>query len=319
MPEVSVVLSVYNGERFVREALESAFAQDFGDVEFVVVDNGSADGTAGVLRELAEAEPRMTVISLAENVGMSNGRRRAIEASTGAWIAMLDHDDVWEPGKLSAQMRVANDPEVHPSVVGTWAEYTGDDGRSLGARRMEPISVARFRELYEAGEAIVLVHASALIRRSDYDAVGGYRAECDPADDLDLWYRMAETGHPIVVVPEQLVRYRIHGSAESVTKTLLQRRKTHFIHYNMRRRRAGEPEVSWEAFDSRIWADRSYRRSRLRNDYAISLYKQAGLHFALRHYVRAAAYVIATLFVRPSVALRRLASQRTNIGADGLR
>lgn len=111
MPRVSVVVPAYNYARYLREAIESIQAQDYPELEILVVDNGSTDDTQQVLAAIDE--PRLRVFTLAENQGLSAAANLALEHATGEYVAYLDADDRWRPGKLRRQVALMeSEPEV---------------------------------------------------------------------------------------------------------------------------------------------------------------------------------------------------------------
>jgi len=109
MPLVSVVIPVYNGERFLRESLESVVAQTFQDYEIVCVDDGSTDGSCALLKQYGA---RVRVIQQA-NAGQSAARNVGVRQATGGFVAFLDQDDRWYPSKLAQQVTVLSaEPDV---------------------------------------------------------------------------------------------------------------------------------------------------------------------------------------------------------------
>lgn len=104
-PRFSIIMNVYNGERFLREALASVFAQTLGDWELIFWDDQSSDGSEGVLREFP-ADPRVRYFRATEHVPLTVARRAAIDEARGEWLAFLDQDDVWTADKLEKQARV---------------------------------------------------------------------------------------------------------------------------------------------------------------------------------------------------------------------
>ena len=103
MPEVSVVMPVYNGEKYIRQAIESVFIQDVS-LELLVIDDGSWDGTAGILKEY-EGRENFRYFRNSSNLGAAGSRNRGVREARGRYIAFLDADDWWEEGKLSAQLK----------------------------------------------------------------------------------------------------------------------------------------------------------------------------------------------------------------------
>jgi glycosyltransferase involved in cell wall biosynthesis len=198
---VSVVIPVRNGERFLAEALESVRDQTLSPHEVIVVDDGSTDRTV----EIAHAFHARVIPS--DRPGVSAARNAGIAAARGEVIALLDHDDLWEPRKLERQVACL---EEHPEAAYVWCRV----GALVepGAER-----TGWMREEILAGRDYVMVMPSALVvRRSTFDAIGGFATEFDVCEDLDWVLRVRDAGMRGLRVEERLVRYRIHGENTTV-------------------------------------------------------------------------------------------------------
>lgn len=197
MPDayVTVVVAAYNGERFLREALESVFAQAYGSFEVVFVDDGSTDRTG----EIARSFPVRYVYQ--ENQGLPAARNAGLALARGDLVAFVDDDDLLPPSKLSVQARyLAEHPE--PGCVLGRHEWIVEDG-------VEPPKLERDPIFGELG-GIQLV--SAMFRRSVLQALGGFNPTYRYAEDRDLFVRMREHGVEIAVLPEVVLYKRLHGA-----------------------------------------------------------------------------------------------------------
>jgi glycosyltransferase involved in cell wall biosynthesis len=194
-PLVTVVVAAYNGERFLRETLESLFAQDYDSFEAVFVDDGSQDGTA----EIAKSFPVRYVRQ--ENQGLPAARNAGIALAKGELVAFLDDDDILPPTKLRIQAGYLQDhPEVG-CVLGR-QEWILEEG-------VEPPPLVRDPIFGEVG-GIQLV--TAMIRRRVLEELGGFDRTYLYAEDRDLFIRMREHGVEIAVLPEVVLHKRLHGS-----------------------------------------------------------------------------------------------------------
>jgi hypothetical protein len=180
----------------------------------------------------------------------------------------------------------------------------------MGKRKSYPVTLGEFEQVYRNNESIALVDPSAIIHRSTFLDIGGYRSEYTPAGDLDLWYRIAETGKAVLSLPEYLFKYRVHVGSDSVKRTMLQRKKTHFINYNMRQRRAGNEEISWEEFCKNVWSKPTYKIPRLRNDIAMTYYKKAGLNYGKRNWKGFILNITLSFLLKPSTVIKRLSQHK---------
>ena len=224
---VSVIIPAYNAERFLGPTLDSVLAQEIAGMEVIVVDDGSSDGTS---RVAAAAGPSVTVIA-GPRRGVSSARNEGVSASAGAYIAFIDHDDLWEPGKLRRQAEMLDtDPRValvftQARVVGNTGNSgrTGERGRTGGGGAdpdgtifpMLPDPAAFLTKAYEN-----LVHwnyipmSSVMVRRSCLPPLEG-EGPFDPryalSEDWDLWLRVAAAcgEGSVSFIAEPLTRYRI--------------------------------------------------------------------------------------------------------------
>ncbi|MCS6289910.1 MAG: glycosyltransferase [Nitrospira sp.] len=201
-PVVSVVIPLYNAQDVIQDTIESACAQTYGDYEIVVIDDGSTDGSGEVLRSYAN---RIRYI-FQPNGGVAQARNRGIAASRGRYIALLDHDDLWEPEKLAKQVAVLDTrPEV--GMVVTDVAHIDRTGRPMHQFGPAYQPQHEFARLFVQG--FVPTPSATLIRRSVLEAVGGFDEQFNSAgmDDHELWTRIA-AATTIVGIPEPLTAHR---------------------------------------------------------------------------------------------------------------
>jgi glycosyltransferase involved in cell wall biosynthesis len=194
-PLVTVIAASYNGERFLREALASVFAQDFDSFEVVFVDDGSDDGTA----EIAQSFPLRYVYQ--PNQGLPAARNAGLGLARGRFIAFIDDDDLLPPTKLTLQARYLLEHPAIGCVLGR-QEWVVEEGVAP-PRVRDPI----FGEL----GGIQLV--TAMIRRDVLRELGGFDPTYRYAEDRDLFVRLREHDVEIAVLPEVVLHKRLHGSS----------------------------------------------------------------------------------------------------------
>ena len=133
-PKVSVIVPIYNQAQFIRETVESVLGQDHPNIELVLSDDGSTDGTSDMLREYAERDPsRVKVVASEQNTGIAGAFNRALDAHTGEYIAWLGGDDVMLPGKLSRQVAALARAPTRSAAATTRRSSTRPPARSTGA------------------------------------------------------------------------------------------------------------------------------------------------------------------------------------------
>jgi glycosyltransferase involved in cell wall biosynthesis len=194
-PLVSVVIPVFNGERFLREAVQSVLDQEYSDVEIIIVDDGSTDGTANVARSLPE-----TVRYLHQrNQGPAAARNRGIEHARGSLIAFADADDLWPADKLALQLPyLISDPKTDIVL-----------GRIQQVRLSETdTGHTRAEEFAEPAFSVNL--GSAIIRKSVFERVGLFDETMRYSEDVDWFLRAREAGAAIVTIDAVTLLYRQH-------------------------------------------------------------------------------------------------------------
>lgn len=303
---LTVVMTAYNAEDYVGLAVESILSQTFDQFKFIIVNNGSTDRTGKILDDYASRDSRISVLHHSGASTYVEGRERAIANVKSDWFALMDADDIAEPERLATQVRYINKMGDEVSVFGTWAETINEQGESLARMQMGPTTLKEFYAIYESGEAIVPLDPSTVIKLSAFQQAGGYRRDTVPASDLDLWYRIAEIGGAILIIPKFLMRYRIHSASTSVAQVMSQRLKTHYVNYNMRRRRMGYAELSWDEFKAQVWRKPMYRIPRLRNDFGLAYFKRAGHAFAEGKYLKMLLFITVSACFKPIHIIRQI-------------
>lgn len=212
MPELSVLMPVRDGARWLGEAVGSVLAQNFRDFELIVIDDGSTDATPSLLADFVAKDPRIVVIRQAPS-GVVGALNAGLAAARAPLIARLDADDVAEPQRFQEQIdAMRRDPML--VLLGSWARDIDADGRVTGMRRPE-IDPDELERRLETGNP--MIHPSVMFRTAAARAVGGYRAPFAAAEDFDLWLRLVVHGR-IANLPRELIRYRVHH--DSITAKL---------------------------------------------------------------------------------------------------
>jgi glycosyltransferase involved in cell wall biosynthesis len=203
-PLVSVIVAAFDAERTLGETLRSALAQTCRDIEIIVVDDGSGDGTAEIAADFAARDARVRLIRQAQK-GVSAARNAGIAAARGEWIAPLDSDDLWHPAKIDRQLEAARAAPETPGFVYTFFRLIDMEGRITGSGGPYAISGRSIhRHLFRN---FVGNGSSVLMRREAVAEAGGYAERLDRSEDYLLQLEIA-VRHPVAVVPEYLVGYR---------------------------------------------------------------------------------------------------------------
>lgn len=198
--KISVVIPAYNAAHFLPRCLESVFAQTLQPAEVIVVDDGSTDGSAETARRLGA-----TVVSR-PNGGLSAARNTGIQQASGEWIALLDADDRWSPGKLRAQVECI---EPNTVLVYTGIRIFGDDGVRKSCAAARPADVVRSLRY-----ANPITPSSVLAKRDALLKVGGFREDIRACEDWDMWVRLSGLGS-FAAVEDSLTDYYVYPSSMS--------------------------------------------------------------------------------------------------------
>jgi glycosyltransferase involved in cell wall biosynthesis len=220
-PLVSVLLPVYNCERFLEAAIRSVLQQSLPDFELLVLNDGSKDRSREIAERVAKGDDRVHVLSF-DNRGIVRTLNDGLERSRGELIARMDADDLALPLRFERQVAYL---ASHSDVValGTHAVMIDPDGDPIcpWVVQLESHEEIDRRLLGKTGGGTI-VHPTVMIRRDVLVAVGGYRIECQWAEDLDLFLRLAEVGR-LANLPDILLQYRQHFSSVGVTRRNEQR------------------------------------------------------------------------------------------------
>ena len=204
-------MSVFNGEEFLEEAVDSVRAQSFGDFEFLVCDDGSTDASLTILHRKASEDSRLRVVRNSTNEGLTRSLNRLIEQSVGTLVARMDADDVCHRDRLLKEVAVLQEkPEV--AVVFTGTRLIDVDGRYIcDSWRPKRVKTILKRLPY----INYIPHSSVMLRRSVFLEHGLYDATWRRSQDRELWMRLHEAGVSFYYLREPLVDFRKH--AESVS------------------------------------------------------------------------------------------------------
>ncbi|HEX3583298.1 MAG TPA: glycosyltransferase family 2 protein [Thermoanaerobaculia bacterium] len=201
-PKVTVLVPVFDRERFVAEAIESVVGQEFGDLELLLVDDGSTDRTPQILREWAAREERIRIVTNESNEGIPRALNRGLDHARGEYIARLDSDDLMMPGRLAAQVEVL-DRQRDVVLVTTAYDIIDEHGAHLG-RFDETLPPAVIRNLL--GFTNIIGGGGQVMFRNDGTR---YSTEFAASEDYELWVRLSQRGR-IVALPLIGMKKRQH-------------------------------------------------------------------------------------------------------------
>ena len=200
-PKVTVLMSIYNSETYLREAIDSILDQTFGEFEFLIINDGSTDKTLEILESYNDSRIR---IIKQENIGLTKSLNKGLSLAKGEYVARMDADDISLHERLEKQVTLM-DSEPDVGVCGTLVKTIDNNDGSIWSYPAEPDKI-RCRMLFES----VIAHPSAMIRRSFFEKYNlHYDENLNQAQDYALWVKCAEL-FDLKNISEVLLRYRIH-------------------------------------------------------------------------------------------------------------
>jgi len=225
-PSISVVMPVYNGMRYLRQAIASIRWQTFSDWELLCINDGSTDGSLEILQQFAALDTRIQVLDQ-DNQGIVEALNHGVRAARGDWIARMDCDDIAIPERFAVQHQFVNE---HSEVVALGSNVLSVDSEGM------PLFVDRYETEHTAIEQCLLTgsggslaHPSVLMRREAVLEAGMYRKKFEWVEDLDLWLRLSERGQ-LANIPSVLLHYRLHDQSVCWNRRELQHERLQLLH-----------------------------------------------------------------------------------------
>lgn len=219
MPSVSVITLMFNAEPYIRECLESVLAQTLQDMEVIVVDDGSTDGSAQIVETIACGDRRVTLLKhpRCENRGVSHSRQIAVKATRSEFIAFVDADDIAEPNKVASQIETLN-RHPHAVLCHTGIRVIGDAESHQARGRAKWINANASMGEYAFSEnphfltANPICNSATMVRAKSLRDVWFAFPQAFQYEDWTLWVLLSQRG-PFVAIPEQLTCSRYHASS----------------------------------------------------------------------------------------------------------
>ncbi|MGA0059114.1 MAG: glycosyltransferase [Planctomycetota bacterium] len=213
---MSVVIAAKDAAAWIEPAVRSILMQDFDDLELIVMDDGSMDDTAAVVRQSIRGDNRARLVEGPAR-GVSPTRNAAMEFAQADLIAVMDADDIALPHRLRSQVAFLDDhPEV--AILGGWMRVIDEAGAATASvirgPRWEAVHPDPFRDSF------FIAHPTALMRRDVFEALGGYRESMGGIADSDLWARAIDSGYQLDNLQDVLLLYRRHASQSTVSRSL---------------------------------------------------------------------------------------------------
>ena len=207
-PKVSVLMSVYNGSRYLQKSLESILNQTFTDFEFIIIDDGSTDNTWEILTKYADQDQRIKLFKNEENIGLTKSLNKGLILAQGEYVARQDADDISLPERFEKQVDFLNKQLKVILVSGNY-ESIDSEGSLLG--KPKPAGGSDITAWYLLFYNRIGAHGLAMFRRDPVMNIGGYSESYRYSQDYELWSRLVKVGD-VVILPDVLQLYRRNHS-----------------------------------------------------------------------------------------------------------
>jgi len=207
-PSISVVMSVYNGENFIRESVGTILNQSFEDYEFIIIDDGSTDSSLKLLQEYANLHPCIRLVKR-KNSGLTKSLIYGCNIANGKYIARQDVDDYSDLDRLKLQFdRLENDENL--VLIGSWYEVLDESNMSVIKKPIDDDKIIKRNMFYNNP----FCHSSVMFRKDSYHNTFGYDMTYKTTQDLDLWFKLAIIGK-VGMVEQILVKRTLHKDSVS--------------------------------------------------------------------------------------------------------
>lgn len=219
-PDLTVLMTVFNGTRFLASSIKSILNQTYESFEFLIIDDASTDDSIQLIESFNDT--RIKLVRNPENIGQARSLNKGIEIAQCPFIARLDQDDVSTPDRLEKQIEyMKKNPDI--TFTGTWMDIINHEGIKLGTWRGNINSYSDL--VFSLLKCITPVyHPTAMFKRKCVIDMGGYNPDLAPSEDYDLWVRLALAGYKAHVIPESLCLYRVHETQQSQDRNDLQKK-----------------------------------------------------------------------------------------------
>ena len=202
-PKVSVILSIYNGEKFLEESTDSILNQTFKDFEIIIINDGSQDESLKIIRKYKDK--RIILINNKKNLGFAKSFDKGLKIAKGKYIAICTQDDISHPKRLEIELNYL-EKNNHIFLVGTSAIYIDEKGKEIRRfRKYDDYKILAWRLRKSCG----IIFPSIMFRNKDVSFDGHY--------EYNLYRKLIKRGENLTNIPNFLIKYRVHPNAESAT------------------------------------------------------------------------------------------------------
>jgi glycosyltransferase involved in cell wall biosynthesis len=305
-PFISVILPVYNQEKYLEETLQSILDQTYRNFELLIIDDGSTDNSAQIIQKFQSKDARITAF-YEKNSGKSNCTNRLVNLSVGEFCVFLDADDVMYANRIERQVKFHQENPL-ADASSCDCDYINEKGIKFGTQRypglssIEECNQARHCQLY-----IMCSFTGLIVKRKVFIDVGGLSLKFKVCEDFEFFNRLMDHGYNLLILSEVLMKYRIHSSAITVREPVYVTSYINFTTHCILQRRKGEKEFTFEQFKTMENEKPIFQKlNNMRYNYSMIYFRNAGLAFLSKRYHAFVPQIIASMVLSPNYFVNKV-------------
>lgn len=306
---IVALIPSFNSGTFLRGSVLSLLQQTKIPDRIIVIDDASTDESINTIIDL-EKSGKIEIHKNPINLGKAESLNHAFNNINADYFILQDADDISLPQRIDKQVAfMESDKNLGCSC--SFIQYINKQGSSIGKGMLDLNSEDKLKDYLAGDEPFGLLCPSAIIRSTVVkDSNLQFRGRFWPADDIDLWNRIAEAGWLVLAQPEVLVQYRIHGNSAVSSNFIRSRMQFEWVRACLRERRKGRPEPDHEEF-MKSWNSISliHRMNRSRKIISKGMYRSGGFAVAERKYLSAFMLLSSAIILAPKYSISRLIQQ----------
>lgn len=207
---ISILLATYNGQKYLKDSINSILSQTFEEFELLIGLNGTTDNSRDILNSFQDS--RIIIFDYGHDKGKSKTLNKLLKESKYNWIAIQDDDDIWLPNKIEKQIKYIGNYDV----IGTFIKYIDSNNNFIGSPKIHS-SPEMIRKL-TLNKMNQIANTSTIFKKEDALKLGGWNENLDGIEDLDFWIRLLRANKKFINIPEYLVLHRLHQGSNFNTK-----------------------------------------------------------------------------------------------------
>ena len=304
--KVSIIMPAFNAKDTIGEAIASALNGTHRNLEILVIDDGSSDGTETIVTGMARQDPRIKYYKNPKNLGAYKSRNLMLQAATGKFIAFLDSDDTWEPNKLEECLNLL---KKHPEVksVGHALRYLNKEGEKVSYIPTYPTNQEELQNVQENGALPWVFPTALVVEREAILEIGGFLDHWKVGADTELMARLAQK-HGMLATKIPLGNYRVLGNSLTDKYWLNKRLAIDCVKENQQRRIRGKSELTLSQYQEIFFQNLPplKKLNKLREIVATRFMRKAGESWLNREILPTLIYGIATTALNPQATVHKI-------------